>query len=98
MTDTLVRPGWYPRPDRPEALAYWDGEAWTGDLAPMPAEPSASGLVVAGWIFAIVFPLLGFFIGLDATTKGRAEGKQIMVLSVVLGVLYALLSLPLALR
>lgn len=31
-------PGWYPRPDHPGLLGYWNGAEWTDDLKP--AEPT----------------------------------------------------------
>ena len=33
-------PGWYPDPESGEER-YWDGQLWTGDVAKMPAPPSA---------------------------------------------------------
>ena len=59
--DTSAAPDWYPDPERPGALRYWDGESWTDHRAergkPKPekhpayergeGEPEAFGLVVA---------------------------------------------------
>jgi hypothetical protein len=27
-------PGWYPSPDDPLALSYWDGQSWNAPLGP----------------------------------------------------------------
>lgn len=39
-------PGWYPHPEMANTQAYWDGTAWTGQVAPAapPADPNASTL------------------------------------------------------
>ncbi len=33
--------GWYPDPGQPGQLRYWDGQAWTKHLTPMPPPPGA---------------------------------------------------------
>lgn len=33
---------WYPDPDAPSRLRFWDGVSWTAHYAPMPAPPSAT--------------------------------------------------------
>lgn len=32
----MSQPGWYPSPDSPEKLAFWDGAQWTGELMDQP--------------------------------------------------------------
>ena len=32
-----VPPGWYPHPEMPGSLGYWDGDGWTEHVAPGPA-------------------------------------------------------------
>ena len=34
-------PGWYPDPSNPSQRRYWDGSAWTTELAQPPSPPSA---------------------------------------------------------
>lgn len=35
-TAAQYSPGWYPDPQAPEALRWWDGQRWTGHTAPRP--------------------------------------------------------------
>ncbi len=35
-TSFQYAPGWYPDPQAPEALRWWDGQRWTGHTAPRP--------------------------------------------------------------
>lgn len=58
---------------------------------------NASGTVIAGWIFVVLFPLIGFCIGVDAYTKGRkVDGRQIMVAGAVLSILWIFVGLVLS--
>lgn len=50
-----------------------------------------NGLVVAGWVFAILIPIIGLIIGLVVASKNDDRGKWIIAVSVgimVLGYLY----------
>jgi hypothetical protein len=96
--------GWYDVADRPDTKGYWDGQRWTGDYAPsisltprstptVTAERESAGtLVVAGYIMAVLIPLVGFVLGIVATTRpAKATARQgpwIIVLSVVAFVIY----------
>lgn len=50
--------GWYPDPEHTATVRYWDGDAWTGDVAPAttpkPGETKISTVVlgVAGGVIA----------------------------------------------
>lgn len=33
--------GWYPHPDFPGSVRYWDGESWTDRIAPAPSDASS---------------------------------------------------------
>lgn len=43
-TQPETPPGWYPAPDGAPTLRYWDGAAWTSNVAPMP--PTQAQVVV----------------------------------------------------
>lgn len=96
--------GWYVNPSG-VGQRYWDGEQWTDSYSgagpPPPAttttsapgEPTANmGLVVAGYIFAVVIPLVGFILGVVAATRPQKQiskhGVWIIVVSVLVTVLY----------
>jgi hypothetical protein len=99
--------GWYDVPDRPNTKGYWDGQRWTGEYAPsMSLTPrstpavtsesqSAGTLVVAGYIMAVLLPLLGFILGMIATTRpAKATARQgpwIIAVSVAAFVIYLFL-------
>jgi uncharacterized membrane protein len=55
------------------------------------ADP-ASGVVVAGYICAVLFPLLGFVLGLTQINRSK-HGLNIVLLSVVLGYIYVKMAL-----
>lgn len=80
-------PGWYPRPDMPGTQGYWDGAKWSERVAPLPPPntPAATngGLEVSGWVFAVLFPVIGFVIGIVLLAKGSSKGAWIMALSLV---------------
>ena len=85
--------GWYDVPDRANTKGYWDGERWTGDYAPTDttAPPSraesAGGLVVVGYITAVLMPLIGFILGIVVATRPAKvtskHGAWIIVVSIV---------------
>lgn len=52
------------------------------------------GTVIAGWIFIVLCPLIGFCLGVDAYGKGyKVEGRQIMVAGVALSILWLIVGL-----
>ncbi len=89
-------PGWYTNPAGP-GQRYWDGQKWTDSysqtqpstVSNLVTEPdsSSSGLIVAGYIFAVVIPIVGFILGIVAVTRPdkrvSKHGVWIIVLSVV---------------
>lgn len=87
MTDA-PGPGWYPDPKDSSTNRYWDGGAWTDNRAPAVVawghekEQHASGVVIAGYIFALLMPFIGFIIGLTQINKSR-HGIWVVVVSVV---------------
>jgi hypothetical protein len=55
-------------------------------------EKKDKGLVIAGWVFAFLMPIVGFFVGLAAAIRGRAgHGVAIMATSVLVTVVVAML-------
>lgn len=80
--------GWYDRPDRPGAVGYWDGEAWleTPVSPPLPKETPQWGLVITGYVMAVIIPIVGFILGIVTITRpNKATSKHgvwIVVLSV----------------
>ena len=96
-------PGWYDFPDRANTRGYWDGQAWTGDYAPIaspipvsttvsPERESAGALVVIGYITAVLMPIVGFILGIVVATRPAKvtskHGAWIIVLSIVAFVVY----------
>jgi hypothetical protein len=91
-------PGWYPDPANAAAQRYWDGSAWTQQIAAgvQPTQPSVpTGLVIGGYVSAVLVPLLGFILGFVAIKKhegtGTNHGVWIIVTAVSMFVLYFLM-------
>ena len=81
--------GWYADPEMAGTQRYWDGEKWTDNVAPAAAPPAryedtSDGLVVAGYLTAVLFPIVGFIIGIILITRGRSgHGVAMMVIAVI---------------
>ncbi len=78
-------PGFYPDPNDPQVERYWDGKKWTESRQPIRRAPGekeqdASGVIIAGYIFAALMPLVGFIIGLTQINKNR-HGIWVVVAS-----------------
>lgn len=85
--------GWYPHPSMAGTQRYWDGSRWTDHVAPgAPAAavrpPDHSGLIVGGWITAIMIPIVGFVIGCVLLSKSSGNGVAIMIVSVIAATLW----------
>jgi hypothetical protein len=90
--------GWYPDPADNAARRYWDGSAWTQQIAAgvQQTPPSVpTGLVAGGYVSAVLVPLLGFILGLVAIKKhdgmGTNHGVWIIVTAVSVFVPYLLM-------
>jgi hypothetical protein len=99
-TDGEAPPGWYADPANPGGRRYWDGSAWTSQIAP--ATPAAAeapavpiGLVISGYVFAVLIPIVGLILGLVAAAKhkgtGANHGVWIIVTAVAAFFVYLLL-------
>lgn len=80
-------PGWYPDPKMVDTRRYWDGAEWTDQVAPVERVPERdqTGLIVAGYVLAFLFPIGGFIVGVLLPGRGR-QGKHqtaIITLSVI---------------
>ena len=94
-------PGWYPDPDDEGSTRYWDGHGWSEERAPAPGtrqrvpgekEREASAIIVAGYVFAVLIPIVGFVIGLTQLNKNR-HALWVITLSIVIGALSVLVYL-----
>lgn len=76
--------GWYPDPADPKTNRYWDGEKWTESRAPSSTVKAekAEGADIAGYVLAVLFPIVGFIIGLVRLNRSR-HGIWIIVTSIV---------------
>jgi Protein of unknown function (DUF2510) len=92
--------GWYVNPSG-SGQRYWDGEQWTDSFSgagPPPPESLAEdrsvadasgnmGLVISGYVLAVVVPLVGFILGIVAATRPQKRiskhGVWIVVVSIV---------------
>jgi hypothetical protein len=81
MANANPKPGYYP--DGSGQMRWWNGETW-GELAPAPAKPEKEGAnatVIAGFIFAVLFPIVGFILGLTQVNRSR-YGLTVVLASV----------------
>jgi hypothetical protein len=85
-------PGWYPDPYDPETTRYWDGSKWTENRSQLRTgkEQKADGVIVVGYILAVLMPLIGFIIGLTQINKNR-HGLWVVVVSIAAFLIYLLL-------
>jgi Protein of unknown function (DUF2510) len=89
-------PGWYRDPEDPSKEWYWDGEKWT-ESRPRSAAPlgtgKPTGWVVAGYICAVLFPLVGAIIAfVPLRNRDSPHWKPVFWLSIAV----ILISLALA--
>lgn len=86
--------GWYPHPEKAGSQGYWDGSAWTEHLAPLtpsnpsragqqPGEEAFGGLAVAGYVFAVLMPIIGGLIGFALLFRRPSSGVPILLVAVL---------------
>lgn len=91
-------PGWYEPSERPGLLAYWNGSDWDHSVPPQPLrgaipQPPTTGtstLEILGWVAVVVFPIVGFAIGIVLAAKDEiTKGVAMMGAAVCLGLFWA---------
>jgi hypothetical protein len=99
---THIPPGVYPAPHAPAHLQYWNGAEWTAETRPaaypshavssMPGAPTATHgpaepIVTAGYILAVLIPIVGFVVGILAAARPNPatnrHGLPIILVSVL---------------
>ena len=84
---TTTPPGWYADPQG-YGQRYWDGAAWTPNVAPLYGPPPASkgdaatGDWIGGVLLALLLPIVGLLAGLVYLTK---DGSKRQVGAVTVG-------------
>lgn len=71
-----VPPGWYPDPQGMVTQRWWDGMAWTDQLAPLPAPPA---LLVPGKSVGVAL-VLTFFFGPLGMLYSTVFGAMVMLI------------------
>lgn len=81
-------PGWYQDPQDPGGQRYWDGTTWGPQAYAAPARQNeGKGLLIAGIITGLLFPIVGLVIGIVLFVKGRASHGGAVLGACVVGVL-----------
>jgi hypothetical protein len=69
-----VQPGWYPDPVVPHQQRYWNGSAWTDQIAPGVMQSQTSTYAILAIILAFVFFPLGIVFGVMGRREIDASG------------------------
>ena len=89
--------GWYPDPHGSPSQRFWNGAEWTSHftapapqvqfVAPQPVVSTRDPLTTAGWVTAILMPIVGFIIGIIMAARGERypgnSGVAIIIVAVV---------------
>jgi uncharacterized membrane protein YeaQ/YmgE (transglycosylase-associated protein family) len=89
--------GWYPDPDG-SGQRYWDGQQWTDQIAPGAAAPAQAaggrakdprndGLATAGYIFAVLLPIVGVIFAIVLYNRNDARGTPVLLTAIVVGII-----------
>lgn len=93
-TPTLPPAGWYPDPEQAQTQRYWTGSQWTEQRAPLATSagkgrsPRNDSLVSAGWICAVLFPIVGVVMGIVLMSREDPRGWQVALGSLAFGILW----------
>lgn len=86
--------GWYPEGPN-QQMRWWDGDAWgpppvgASAVTQQEARP-ATGWMIAGWLGAVFFPLLGLASGIVLITRRHvAQGVVMIVVSCFMAMIWA---------
>jgi hypothetical protein len=97
-TSASPSPGWYPDPTAPNQQRYWDGAAWSEQIAPLPPPPAPLAVAPASsqtqnWGHATaVLASLGIVVGslgpwattaLESISGTHTDGKYLVVAGLV---------------
>ena len=91
MTD---RPqGWYPDPERPGIMRWWDGTRWSGEGAAVgpPRESTPDSFAIAAFVTALLgLPIAPVYLGLRSRARirdsgGRLDGTGLAIVGIALG-------------
>ena len=85
--DRLPPPAWYADPENAQGMRYWDGAKWTEHRTNYRAEPakpaSSDGLVIAGYILAVMIPIGGLVIGAMLLGRHNQHGRWVLAISIL---------------
>jgi hypothetical protein len=92
--DRPLSQGWYPDPDRPGAMRWWDGSAWRGQGAAVGPDTGSTpdSFAVAAFVLALLgIPLVPIYMGVRARTRiresgGTRDGAGLAVVAIAFGV------------
>lgn len=95
ISDSGPLPGWYTDPDDPDNNRYWDGGKWTESRVPVTVvnnndngkADKINGVCIAGYVFAVLIPIVGFVIGLTQINRNK-HGIWVVIASVAMFLIY----------